>query len=375
MNNNVVNDEQDLNNSNNNENENSQIGNENSQIGNENNENQNLQNENTQPENLTNDNSQPNNENVQNENSQPVDENQPVENVEPVTQENGTAEDESYKVIFTYDNFNYYLRGGDSVSLSTLLTQLNINVNINEISSVESSDPSKVSTSSNGSDYTISSLIAFDTEERLTVELEDGTKYVIKIMDPVGDIPEHHKDLTPNPAYDDNGQIIYLYDEEGNPVLDENGNPVYQGNGSYNLSLTVKGDSEKQITKVNVVVVLDTSNSMQYTYSGDNPNENPITTDSYYYTPSNGNEQNMYGVVDGQFVPLTRNGNNNYSYNGERYTDQRYTRQGGRQRIHAAKGAGVVAATGGHLQQQRIRLKRGPESSSSVVHNFSLSYI
>ena len=132
-------------------------------------------------------------------------------------------------------------------------------------------------------------------------------------------------------------------------ALNNDGKPVRSktlksnGDGTYTLSLNVTGDSiKKHKNSVNVIVVLDTSTSMEYDWSGDNDNRIPITEQSTYYRLPANNEANadvMYGVVNNEFVQLTRNGNNNYSYNGERYTGQRYIAVTGNQRIHSAKRA------------------------------------
>ena len=108
------------------------------------------------------------------------------------------------------------------------------------------------------------------------------------------------------------------------------------GDGTYTIALNVTGDSEKQIQKVNVIVIVDRSGSM----GEDSGN----TTTTYTATNQNGN--NLYGLVDGEYVALHRlngwqyvngqwqNFNNEYYYDwvdinnrGTRYTGQRYSRQ------------------------------------------------
>ena len=68
------------------------------------------------------------------------------------------------------------------------------------------------------------------------------------------------------------------------------------GDGTYTIALNVTGDSEKQIQKVNVIVIVDRSGSM----GEDSGN----TTTTYTATNQNGN--NLYGLVDGEYVALHR---------------------------------------------------------------------
>ena len=112
------------------------------------------------------------------------------------------------------------------------------------------------------------------------------------------------------------------------------------GDGTYKLSLDVKGEAEKQPQKANVIVVFDTSSSMN--------ERTPNTVTTYTPTSSEGGwsyQGGLYGLVNGQYVELTRTfdwGNYTYHfwYNGVEYTGQRYTKQDGNQsRLEAAKSA------------------------------------
>ena len=96
-------------------------------------------------------------------------------------------------------------------------------------------------------------------------------------------------------------------------------NLIDNGDGSYTISLSVTGDSEKQVQKVNVIVIVDRSGSMD-SQSG---------TGGYRPTDSTGN--NLYGLVDGEYVALTRGGTSGnrtfwYQSGGQwvQYTGQRY---------------------------------------------------
>ena len=110
------------------------------------------------------------------------------------------------------------------------------------------------------------------------------------------------------------------------------------GDGTYTIALDVTGDSSKvQTTKANVIVIIDRSGSM-----GENTGNTEVT-----YTASNQTAETMYGLVDGQYVLLTRRNTGSYYrpsyhyyYNNVEYTGQRYLRQQANQtRMDAAKDA------------------------------------
>ena len=92
------------------------------------------------------------------------------------------------------------------------------------------------------------------------------------------------------------------------------------GDGTYKLSLDVKGEAEKKAPKVNVIVIVDRSGSM-----GDK-----VVT-GVRYDATNSTDDGLYGLVDGEYVSLTRQwsysgGEWRFYYNGNRYTGQRYRR-------------------------------------------------
>ena len=99
------------------------------------------------------------------------------------------------------------------------------------------------------------------------------------------------------------------------PAVGKNLTP--NGDGTYTLSLSVTGDasSSSSSSKANVVVVFDTSGSMGYDYT---------------FKPTSA-KRDVYGRVNGQYVPL--NYHNNWLYGeywtdgyGSTYTGQRYER-------------------------------------------------
>ena len=109
-----------------------------------------------------------------------------------------------------------------------------------------------------------------------------------------------------------------------------------QEDGTYKLSLTVTGEAEKKPQKANIIVVFDTSSSMN---RSTNNTEVTYTPDNSYY----GNYANINGEyiqLEGDWVYRNRQWVYVYYYNGSEYTGQRYSRQEANQsRLQAAQSA------------------------------------
>jgi len=264
-------------------------------------ENTNLESSNVQEENDEEKNIEEGNENL-------VEEVSEVKDEEPTEDENDS---ESYEVIFTREGYKLVIPGGSSILLSQLNSKLGIDISLSDVYEIGISNEEvlRIVKVENSNDYNIQSIKSFTTEETLRILTKDGYEYLIKVVDPVGDTPVHGKDLINN---DD---------------------------GTYTIALTVVGDSEKQINKVNVIIVLDTSGSM------DDPTGNVEVT----YTPTTETSGNLteYGLVNGNYVELERrtsgwwwNQTVSYYYNNVQYTGTRYLREEANQdRMTAAKEA------------------------------------
>lgn len=229
----------------------------------------------------------------------------PIDNQDENEEESEVVENENYEVTFSHNEYRLSIQGGSSILLSNLSKKLGINISMSDIDEITISNEEVLALINvqDSNDYVIKSLKSFNTEEKLIIKLKDGNEIIIKVVDPVGKTPDHDKGLVDN------------------------------GDGTYTISLTVTGDAEKQITKVNVIVVLDTSNSM------DTSTGNQVVT----YTETNGTGNNLYGYINGEYVPLVRRGgrgNRTYWYDDVQYTGQRYTQQRANQtRMDAAKEA------------------------------------
>ncbi len=114
------------------------------------------------------------------------------------------------------------------------------------------------------------------------------------------------------------------------------------GDGTHKLSLDVTGEAIKKAQKANVIVVFDTSSSMN----------SSTGNQTISYTPTNSTggtfyQNDLYGLIDGNYVQLSRtstgswyNPTYHFWYNNTEYTGQRYTRQNANQsRLAAAKEA------------------------------------
>ena len=227
------------------------------------------------------------------------------ENLESENEGEVKTEPEHYEVTFTREGYKLVIPGGSSILLSQLNEKLGIDISLSEVQEIGISNEEVLSLVKveNSNDYVLKSLKSFTTEETLVIKTTTGYEYIIKVVDPVGDVPEHGKELTDN------------------------------GDGTYTIALTVVGDSEKQVNKVNVIIVLDTSGSMD-----DGTGITEVT-----YTPTSSTSNGLYGLVNGEYVPLERRGNvfgRTFWYNNVQYTGQRYQRSSAEQdRMTAAKEA------------------------------------
>lgn len=243
-------------------------------VSNENDSNINNDNDSNDDTIINNDNVIDNNENSNQEQEDEIIDNSTNDNNSNVEQNNNSENantNNDYNVIFNYNNYRYTMSGGDSIKLSKLILDLNMGINISDIKSISSSDTDLLTVVKDGSDYKVVSLQSFTTDEVLIIEMNDGSIYMINIVDPAGDAPAHTKTLVDN------------------------------HDGTYTIELTVTGESETVITKANVIIVMDKSNSMILNYT---PTSDPRTTYTYdsstydtnnrYYTSETGDQRVYY---------------------------------------------------------------------------------
>ena len=93
-----------------------------------------------------------------------------------------------YTVDFEYMDYAWSIPGGSAALLSKVLGILETGIDINDVEMVRFSDPSLVEVSpaeeyEGGYDWILLSLQPFDTEEQLTLTLNDGRTVVIEVTD------------------------------------------------------------------------------------------------------------------------------------------------------------------------------------------------
>lgn len=115
-----------------------------------------------------------------------------------------------YTVDFLYDGTWYSIPGGSSITLSELFGCMGITRSVTEVATVEFTDPTLIAvdtyiesdydpdteTGGEYTDYTLTSLAAFDTEEFLTVTFTDGSVVTINVYDAATEISGITSDIT-----------------------------------------------------------------------------------------------------------------------------------------------------------------------------------
>ena len=89
----------------------------------------------------------------------------------------------TYTVDYYYQEEEYHQAGGTATTLSKLFSELKIDHSINEVQEVSFSNPDLLKVEQGENDWTLTSLKPFDTEEKLTITLKDGTVIEIGVKD------------------------------------------------------------------------------------------------------------------------------------------------------------------------------------------------
>ena len=89
----------------------------------------------------------------------------------------------AYTVDFYYNGYERSIPGGSSITLSEIFEDFKIKAGLDEVADVEFTDPELVSVEKEGEDWKLTSLQPFDSEEKLTVTLTDGSEIEIKVLD------------------------------------------------------------------------------------------------------------------------------------------------------------------------------------------------
>ena len=91
-----------------------------------------------------------------------------------------------YTVDFTIDTRTFNLIGGHSINLSELMAKLGVkDFNISKVKNVTFTNPELLSITNTGADWLLTSLQPFQTNERLVIEMVDGSKITIGVTDAI----------------------------------------------------------------------------------------------------------------------------------------------------------------------------------------------
>ncbi|MBR4866530.1 MAG: hypothetical protein IKU11_07565, partial [Clostridia bacterium] len=98
----------------------------------------------------------------------------------------GFSEFAGFTVDFHYSGVDYSIPGLSSILLSDLFAEMGIDEDATKATSVVFSDPSLVEVTREGSDWRLTSLQAFDTNETLIITFSDDRTIIIDVTDEAG---------------------------------------------------------------------------------------------------------------------------------------------------------------------------------------------
>ena len=89
----------------------------------------------------------------------------------------------AYTVDFTYNDYTYSIPGESSIKLSELIEILGLDIDIENVTDVTFTNESLVRVDKEDEDWNLVALVAFNTEETLSLEMKDGNIVKIKVTD------------------------------------------------------------------------------------------------------------------------------------------------------------------------------------------------
>ena len=92
----------------------------------------------------------------------------------------------AYTVDFEYNGYSFSMPGEGTILLSEVFNQLHIKKAVADVEDVEFTDDTLLKIEKEEADWKITSLKAFDTEETMTINFENGDVIVIKVTDAPG---------------------------------------------------------------------------------------------------------------------------------------------------------------------------------------------
>ena len=88
-----------------------------------------------------------------------------------------------FTVDFHYEDVTFSIPGMSSIKLSELFDELKVPLNASDVVALEYTDDTQLKIEQLEGDWLLTSLKAFDTEEKLTMTMADGSVYEIKVTD------------------------------------------------------------------------------------------------------------------------------------------------------------------------------------------------
>ena len=120
-----------------------------------------------------------------------------------------------FTVDFDYEGVQFSIPGMSSVKLSELFENLKMPLNASDVVNVEYTDETQLKIEQLEGDWLLTSLKAFDTEEKLTLTMADGAVYQVKVTDDTGYAKVLVGSSTTNADSNNNGAITWCADGDG----------------------------------------------------------------------------------------------------------------------------------------------------------------
>ncbi|MBQ9720134.1 MAG: hypothetical protein IJV64_05495, partial [Oscillospiraceae bacterium] len=149
----------------------------------------------------------------------------------------------TYTVDFHFGDYTYSIAGESEITLGELLNKLGVTeITTANVANVSFSNPDYIAIEQTGSDWRLTSLAPFDTEEALTLTLNNGQTVTIKVTDADGDDePGDNTDPAAVPAPKAIADLFYTGEPQELVTFDS-------GDGSTMLySLTEDGEYSEAI--------------------------------------------------------------------------------------------------------------------------------
>ena len=91
----------------------------------------------------------------------------------------------AFTVDFAFGGAEFSIPGETSIKLSEVFEQLKIPLYVEDVASVDFTNTELVTVTKDGDDWLLTSLVAFTSEEKLTVTMNSGDVYVIDVTDAI----------------------------------------------------------------------------------------------------------------------------------------------------------------------------------------------